>query len=172
MSLKASAEAMRIRQQCWSSRRMMAISKPSFLRCFKMCFAGWISHSRHSSGVLGAERCQDVPDSKDRDGTKSFTYPQVGFKLDGSKLTLSKIGFIRIFKHRDVEGKIKTCTIKKDHSGHWYATLVSDLEDVPQIEPKTALGVDASLKSLGALPLVKQSNIQDIYYLKNAPRAA
>jgi putative transposase len=30
---------------------------------------------------------------------KSFTYPQVGFKLDGSKRTLSKIGSIRIFKH-------------------------------------------------------------------------
>ncbi|MDD1762187.1 MAG: hypothetical protein LUQ59_08125, partial [Methanothrix sp.] len=30
-------------------------------------------------------------------------YPR--FKLDGSKLTLSKIGSIRIFKHREVEGK-------------------------------------------------------------------
>ena len=82
---------------------------------------------------------------------KSFTYPQVGFKLDGSKLTLSKIGTIRIFKHREVEGRVKTCTIKKDHLGHWYATLVSETEDVPQIEPKTALGVDLGLKSLVAL---------------------
>ncbi len=78
---------------------------------------------------------------------KSFTYPQAGFKLEGSKLTLSKIGSIRIFKHREVEGKIKTCTIKKDKLGHWYAVLVSEIEDVPQIEPKTAIGIDVGLKN-------------------------
>ena len=79
---------------------------------------------------------------------KSFTYPQVGFKLDGSKLTLSKIGVIRIFKHREVEGKIKTCTIKKDLLGHWYAVLVAEIEDMPAIEPQIAVGVDVGLKSL------------------------
>jgi len=79
---------------------------------------------------------------------KSFTYPQVGFKLEGSKLTLSKIGSIRIFKHREVEGKIKTCTIKKDNLGRWYAILVTEIEEVPQIEPKIAIGVDVGLKNL------------------------
>ncbi len=82
---------------------------------------------------------------------KSFTYPQAGFKIEGSKLVLSKIGSIRIFKHREVEGKIKTCTIKKDHLGHWYATLVSEIEDVPPIDPTIAIGVDVGLKSLVAL---------------------
>jgi len=82
---------------------------------------------------------------------KSFTYPQVGFKLDCSKLTLSKIGSIRIFKHREVEGKIKTCIIKKDLLGHWYAILVSEMEDVPQVEPKVAIGVDVGLKNMVAL---------------------
>ena len=82
---------------------------------------------------------------------KSFTYPQVGFKLDCSKLTLSKIGSIRIFKHREVEGKIKTCTIKKDLLGRWYAILVSEMEDVPQVEPKVAIGVDVGLKNMVAL---------------------
>ena len=81
---------------------------------------------------------------------KSFTYPdsETGYKLEGSKLTLSKIGTIRIFKHREVEGKIKTCTIKKDHLGRWYAVLVTEIEDVPAIEAKTAIGVDVGLKSL------------------------
>ncbi len=82
---------------------------------------------------------------------KSFTYPQVGFKLDGSTLNLSKIGSIRIFKHREVEGKIKTCTIKKDLLGNWYATLVSEIADVPTVEPKSAIGVDVGLNSLVAL---------------------
>jgi putative transposase len=91
------------------------------------------------------------PRFKGRGWYKSFTYPQVGFKLEGSKLTLSKIGSIRVFKHRNVEGKIKTCTIKKDHLNHWYVTLVSEVEDVPQVDPKVAVGVDVGLKSLVAL---------------------
>ncbi len=89
------------------------------------------------------------PRSKGKGWYKSFTYPdsETGYKIEGSKLTLSKIGSIRIFKHREVEGKIKTCTVKKDKLGHWYAILVSEIKDVPQIEPKTAIGVDVGLKN-------------------------
>ncbi|OPY47044.1 MAG: putative transposase [Methanosaeta sp. PtaU1.Bin028] len=102
---------------------------------------------------------------------KSFTYPQVGFKLDGLKLTLSKIGSIRIFKHREVEGRIKTCTIKKDHLGRWYAILVTEIEDVSQIEPKTAIGVDVGLKSLVALSTGKTIQYPK-YYIKDETKLA
>ena len=91
------------------------------------------------------------PRFKGKGWYKSFTYPQAGFKLEGSKLALSKIGSIRIFKHREAEGKLKTCTIKKDHLGHWYAVLVSENGDVPLVDPKIAVGVDVGLKSLVAL---------------------
>ena len=93
------------------------------------------------------------PRFKGRGWYKSFTYPDAGtgYRLEGSKLYLSKIGSIRIFKHREIEGKVKTCTVKKDHLGHWYATLVSEVEDRPQVEPKTAIGIDVGLKSLVTL---------------------
>ena len=91
------------------------------------------------------------PRFKSKGWYKSFTYPQAGFKLEGSKLVLSKIGSIRIFRHREVEGKIKTCTIKKNRLGHWYATLVSEIPDPTPVEPKTAIGIDVGLKSLVAL---------------------
>jgi putative transposase len=88
------------------------------------------------------------PRFKGKGWYKSFTYPQSGFELDGSKLTLSKIGSIRIFKHRKIEGKIKTCTIKRDKLGKWYAVLVSELEDVLSIKAKTAIGVDVGLTNM------------------------
>jgi len=91
------------------------------------------------------------PRFKGKGWYKSFTYPQKGFNLEGSKLTLSKIGSIRIFKHREVKGKIKTCTIKKDLLGHWFAVLVVEIDDISIVEPKTAIGVDVGLKSLVAL---------------------
>jgi len=89
---------------------------------------------------------------------KSFTYPDagVGYKLEGSRLKLSKIGSIRIFKHREVEGIVKTCTIKKDGLGRWFAILVAEVEDAPAIEPKVAVGVDVGLKSLVTLSTGEQ----------------
>jgi len=60
-------------------------------------------------------------------------------------LTLSKIGSIRIFKHREVKGKIKTCTLKRDSTGCWYAILVTEIADVPKKELYSiisAIGVD------------------------------
>jgi putative transposase len=93
------------------------------------------------------------PRFKGKGWYKSFTYPdsETGYKLQGSKLTLSKIGSIRVFAHRPIEGKIKTCTIKKDRIGHWYAILVAESEDVPEIELKIAIGIDVGLKNMVAL---------------------
>jgi putative transposase len=86
-------------------------------------------------------------------------------------LTLSKIGSIRIFKHREVEGKIKTCTIKKDKLGHWYAILVTEIEDAPQKELKIAIGVDVGLKSLVALSTGETIQYPK-YYIKTEQKLA
>lgn len=93
------------------------------------------------------------PRFKGKGWYKSFTYPDVrkGYKLQGSKLMLSKIGSIRIFKHREIKGKIKTCTIKKDNVGHWFAILTTESKDIPTTEIKNAIGVDVGLKSIVAL---------------------
>src|ERR1051325_3079830 len=53
------------------------------------------------------------PRFKGRHRFNSFTYPQSGFSLKGDKLTLSKIGSCRLRLNREIEGKIKTCTIKR-----------------------------------------------------------
>jgi len=98
--------------------------------------------------VLEGAKKPGYPRFKSENQYKSFTYPQSGFKLEGNHLTLSKIGTIRIFKHRNVEGRIKTCTIKRDGTGCWYCILVAEVEDIPKIEPKTAIGVDVGLKHL------------------------
>ncbi|MCJ7443018.1 MAG: transposase [Methanotrichaceae archaeon] len=75
----------------------------------------------------------------------SFTYPQLGFKLDGSKLILAKIGSIRIFRHRGIEGQIKTCTLKKSSSCKWFALFSVEKEDPHKVEPLKSLGVDLGL---------------------------
>jgi putative transposase len=78
----------------------------------------------------------------------SFTYPQSGFKLEDGKLTLSKIGNIRTILHREIEGKIKTCTIKRDVD-QWYISFSCQI-NIPIIptEIKTITGIDVGLISL------------------------
>jgi putative transposase len=74
-----------------------------------------------SEDVEKALEKKGYPRFKSKGQYKSITYPESGFKLEGSRLTLSKIsGSIRVlecssrvFKHREIEGTIKTCTIKK-----------------------------------------------------------
>ena len=67
---------------------------------------------------------------KGKNWFKTFTYNQSGFKLTHLKakkgiLYLSKIGDIPIKLHRQVEGKIKSITIKKS-LGKWYCSIVTD----------------------------------------------
>ncbi len=88
------------------------------------------------------------PRFQGRNRYNSFTYPQSGFSIKDGKLNLSKIGNIKIIQHRDIEGKIKTCTIKKDID-QWYVTFSCDI-DIPiiPVKIKTRTGIDVGLKLL------------------------
>ena len=78
----------------------------------------------------------------------SFTYPQSGFSLKDGKLFLSKIGRLKIILHREIQGKIKTCTIKKDID-QWYVSFSCDIgAPMIPVEIKIETGIDVGLSSL------------------------
>lgn len=88
------------------------------------------------------------PRFQGRNRYNSFTYPQSGFGLEDGKLNLSKIGSIKIILHRPIEGKIKTCTVKKDID-QWYVTFSCEIDNsIPIIEVKDTIGIDVGLTSL------------------------
>ena len=87
------------------------------------------------------------PRFQGRNRYNSFTYPQSGFGIKEGKLTLSKIGSIKIIQHRAIEGKIKTCTIKKDID-QWHATFSVEIDDPVPVQAKTRTGIDVGLSSL------------------------
>lgn len=100
------------------------------------------------------------PGLKKHSGWGSFTYPQAyngGAKLETEKnrLHLSKIGNVKVVIHRSVPvgAKLKTCTVKREPDGKWFACLVYEsrmpLCDVSLPRAWTSpLGVDLGLKSL------------------------
>jgi len=79
----------------------------------------------------------------------SFTYPQTGFKLHG-RLSLSKIGNVKIKLHRPVQGVIKTLTIKRER-GFWYACFSCIVQPKPLPPKDQAVGIDVGLNSFAVL---------------------
>jgi putative transposase len=80
----------------------------------------------------------------------SFTFPQAGFALAGERLTLSKIGDIKIRLHRRVVGQVKTCTIKRD-ADQWYVSFSCEVEDESLPPCEEAVGVDLGLLHFATL---------------------
>jgi putative transposase len=82
----------------------------------------------------------------------SLTYPQLGFKIEKKKVELSKIGRINFVNHREIEGTIKTLTIKKTKSQEWYIMLVVEKEDKPFISNnRDKVGMDLGISQYVAL---------------------
>ncbi|MBU4085988.1 MAG: transposase, partial [Nanoarchaeota archaeon] len=87
---------------------------------------------------------------KGKNWFKTFTYNQSGFELTHLKakkgiLWLSKIGDIPIKLHRQVEGKIKSITIKKS-LGKWYCSIVTDAV-IKRVCGNGEIGIDVGIEN-------------------------
>ena len=98
----------------------------------------------------------------------SFTYPQSGFSLSGGKLTLAKIGSVRLRLSRPVEGAIKTCTIKREADG-WYVIFTVE-ENSCRYIPQTgrSVGLDVGIESFATLST--GGRIENPKYFRQAER--
>lgn len=78
----------------------------------------------------------------------SFTYAQSGFKLNGKFLSLSKIGDVRIKCHRQIQGKIKTCTIVHKN-GRSYVCFACEIEEATSVlKTNRPVGIDLGVAYL------------------------
>ncbi len=85
------------------------------------------------------------PRFQGRDRYDSFTYPQVGFSLThDNRVCLSKIGSIKVKLHRAVQGKVKTCTIKREGDS-WYVVFACEVAQEPLPVSHESVGIDLGL---------------------------
>jgi putative transposase len=100
----------------------------------------------------------------------SFTYPQAkgSFRLEGDKLHLSKIGTVRLHLTRSVEGRLKTCQIKREADG-WYVIFAVE-EWVCPYFPKTgkSVGLDLGIENFATSS--EGELIKNPKYLRKAER--
>jgi putative transposase len=82
----------------------------------------------------------------------SMTYPQdQGFGLKDGHVRLGKIGTIRAVVSRPLEGRPKTCTVRRAATGKWYATLVCEMEPTPLPTSDEVVGIDVGLCKFATL---------------------
>lgn len=81
----------------------------------------------------------------------SFTYSQNGFKIiDNRHVSLSKIGILKFIQHREIIGKIKTCTIKR-YNSKWFINFVCEISDIEKVDINNCIGIDLGLTTLATL---------------------
>ena len=97
------------------------------------------------------------PRFKSRDRYYSITYPQdngsfmIERKNKKHMLRVSRIGNMQIELHREIEGKIKTLTIKRKAGEHYAIfTTIREIE-LPKVEDTNPVGIDMGLDSFIAL---------------------
>ena len=69
-----------------------------------------------SKGVKFEE--YDHPNFKTKDGRQSIQYPQ-RVKIEGSRIYLPKVGWVKCVVHREIIGKFKTVTISRSSDSGW-----------------------------------------------------
>jgi putative transposase len=87
-----------------------------------------------------------------------------GIRLN-EKLRIQHVGFIRCKAHREVEGVVKTASLKKE-AGKWFLLLSCILPDAdPQITSKASVGIDVGLEHF--LTTSDGEHVPNPHYLKN-----
>jgi len=99
------------------------------------------------------------PKFKKRIFYSSFTFPDYRQKIKDNKVPISRIGKVHISQHRELEGKVKTLTIKKENS-EWYA--IFSCEEVPIEKQKTNFKSEVDGVDIGIKKFLVCSNGQEV----------
>jgi len=99
----------------------------------------------------------------------SFTFTQGGWSLKNDKLTLSKIGTVKIKLHRAVMGKVKTCTVTREGRDKWFVCFAVETEIEPVLSNfGPAVGIDMGLEHFANLSNGEQ--VDNPRYFRNAQK--
>ena len=100
---------------------------------------------------LDAKSTKKFPRFKKKNQDDSFRYPQ-GFKFDGRKVFLPKIGWVKFFKSQEIEGIPKNVTVSKK-AGEWYMSVQVEHERPDVIHPnyEQEAGIDLGIARFASI---------------------
>lgn len=102
------------------------------------------------------------PRFKKKGVNESFRFPQ-GVRVEGSKVYLPKIGWIKFIKTREIQGTIKETTVIQD-GDEWDISFSCEIE-VPEVIPapldqNRAIGLDLGLKNFATIAARKKNTLR------------
>ena len=90
------------------------------------------------------------PKFKKRGRHDRFRYPQ-GIKLDGDRIYLPKIGWVRFRKSQDVEGTIKNVTVSRSIN-RWFISIQVEIDVADPVHPSDReVGIDMGVARFATL---------------------
>ena len=73
-------------------------------------------------------------------------------RIEGSRVRLPKIGFVRFIQSRSIQGHILHATVRRMPSGKWFVSLLVEVEAPDPLEAnENWVGVDVGLKAFATL---------------------
>ena len=142
----------------------------------------WLSEA--PSQVL-QQKCQDLGNAmgvsfkrKDRGFPKfkskkldqsGIRFPQ-GWKIQGNRINLPKLKGIKFKQHREIQGKMSSCTITKDRCGDWWISILTSNQpnQLKDVDPNLSVGIDVGLKEFAVTS--DGEIVKNPRYLKRAER--
>lgn len=84
---------------------------------------------------------------------QSYTtkYTNGNIKIKNNRIKLPKLGWIRFAKSREVEGRIINVTIRRNASGKYFISVLTETEIKPLPKTDSAIGIDVGLKHFAIL---------------------
>jgi putative transposase len=102
---------------------------------------------------------------------QSFRIPQ-RVKVEDGRVSVPKIGWIKIRQSQPVDCPTKSATFKRDACGHWFVTLVAEFElserEAPKVRLEDVAGGDAGLNTF--LTLSDETEIDNPRFYRAAER--
>jgi putative transposase len=84
---------------------------------------------------------------------QSYTtkYTNGNIKIENNRIKLPKLGWIRFAKSREVEGRIINVAIRRNASGKYFISVLTETEIKPLPKTDSAIGIDVGLKHFAIL---------------------
>ena len=81
--------------------------------------------------------------------TSQCNYPKnkkPTIEVNGNKVKLPKLGWVKFAKSREVEGKILSATIRRNPTGKYFISILCECEMKPLTPVERSIGIDLGLK--------------------------
>lgn len=93
------------------------------------------------------------PSFKKKSGSQSYRLPNQKFSINGNKIRLEKIGWVKMSVDRTIpeDSKILSCTISRNCCGQYFVSILVDTIILCKSKTGKSVGIDLGLKSFATL---------------------